>query len=75
MNNGPSIRLRAFPRRPTGVYDLLTEGGKVKPKALDPNTYAGEMSTIHDQYSGTADRIQLRMVLPCVLIPRLRSDL
>lgn len=75
MNNGPLIRLRAFPTRPTGAYDLLTEGGKVKPRALDPNSYAGEMSMIHDQCSGTADRIQLRTVLPCVLIPRPRSDL
>ncbi|KAL8921734.1 MAG: hypothetical protein Q9172_003851 [Xanthocarpia lactea] len=40
VNNGPSIRLRASPNKPKGAYDLLTEGGKVKPKALDPNSYA-----------------------------------
>ncbi|KAL8909114.1 MAG: hypothetical protein Q9171_005180 [Xanthocarpia ochracea] len=41
VNNGPSIRLRAFPKKkkPTGAYDLLTEGGKVKPRGLDPNSY------------------------------------
>ena len=69
LNNGPSIRLRAWPTKPTGSYDLLTEAGKVKPKALNPNSYVGEISTIRDQISGTADCIQLRMVPPCVLIP------
>lgn len=48
VNNGPSISLRALPTKPKGSYDLLTEAGKVKPKALDRNTYAGEMSNIHD---------------------------
>ncbi|WEW59977.1 hypothetical protein PRK78_005459 [Emydomyces testavorans] len=41
LNNGKEIRLRAHPgpRRPWGLFDLLTEAGKVKPKALDPVTY------------------------------------
>ncbi|MCJ1249704.1 hypothetical protein MMC30_006930 [Trapelia coarctata] len=39
-NNGTSIVLRDRAMKPTGSYDLLTEAGKVKPKALDPATYA-----------------------------------
>ncbi|KAJ5165429.1 uncharacterized protein N7500_007259 [Penicillium coprophilum] len=41
VNSGTSIRLRAWPgpRRPHGVFDLLTTAGKVQPKALDPATY------------------------------------
>jgi hypothetical protein len=43
LNNGPKIRLRAFPGplRPDRSFDLLTEAGKVKPKALSPETYDG----------------------------------
>ncbi|MCJ1463596.1 hypothetical protein MMC07_002204 [Pseudocyphellaria aurata] len=40
VNNGPSITLRDRTVKKTGPYDLVTEAGKVKPKALDPNTYA-----------------------------------
>ena len=41
VNSGISIRLRAWPgpRRPHGVFDLLTTAGKVQPKALEPATY------------------------------------
>ncbi|KAM5467027.1 hypothetical protein MauCBS54593_005647 [Microsporum audouinii] len=41
INNGLVVRLRAHPgpRRPYGLFDLLTHGGMVKPKALDPATY------------------------------------
>lgn len=46
LNNGPSIALRDRNVKKTGTYDLLTEAGKVKPKALDPNTYAGTYSTV-----------------------------
>lgn len=44
LNNGPVVRLRAYPgpRRPPGLFDLLTYQGKVKPKALNPSTYEGE---------------------------------
>ena len=41
MNNGPFIALRDRAVKKTGSYDLLTEAGKVKPKALDPYTYRG----------------------------------
>lgn len=41
VNNGPSVALRDRTVKKTGSYDLLTEAGKVKPKALDANTYAG----------------------------------
>ena len=41
VNNGHSIRLRDRSVKETGSYDLLTEAGKVKPKALDPATYSG----------------------------------
>lgn len=44
LNNGPIVRLRAYPgpRRPPGLFDLLTYAGKVKPKALSATTYKGE---------------------------------
>jgi len=40
LNNGPSVSLRDRALKRTGSYDLLTEAGKVKPKALSPATYA-----------------------------------
>jgi hypothetical protein len=33
------LRGRPGPLRPLGVFDLLTEAGKVQPKALNPQTY------------------------------------
>ena len=44
LNNGRDIRLRGRPGplRPLGVFDLLTEAGKVQPKALNPQTYRGK---------------------------------
>jgi len=41
LNNGTSVLLRDRNVKPTGSYDLVTVGGKVKPKALDPASYAG----------------------------------
>ena len=41
LNNGPLLALRDRTVKKTGSYDLVTEAGKVKPKALDANTYAG----------------------------------
>ncbi len=43
INNGTSVTLRDRNVKKVGSYDLLTEGGKVKPKALDPNSYAGNI--------------------------------
>lgn len=42
LNNGSLIKLRDRAVKKVGSYDLLTEAGKVKPKALEPNSYAGE---------------------------------
>ncbi|GBF66430.1 hypothetical protein TMEN_9150 [Trichophyton mentagrophytes] len=41
INNGRVVRLRAYPgpRRPPGLFDLLTYNGMVQPKALNPATY------------------------------------
>jgi len=39
VNNGSSVYLRDRAVKRTAKYDLLTEAGKVKPKALDPNSY------------------------------------
>ncbi|DAA75528.1 TPA_exp: hypothetical protein A8136_1602 [Trichophyton benhamiae CBS 112371] len=41
INNGRVVRLRAYPgpRRPPGLFDLLTHNGMVQPKALNPATY------------------------------------
>lgn len=44
INNGPFIHLRGHPgpQRPIGLFDILTYGGKVRPKALNPATYRRE---------------------------------
>lgn len=49
INNGPVVRLRAHPgpRRPPGLFDLLTYEGKVKPKALREDTYRGNFHFIN----------------------------
>ncbi|KAL4954096.1 hypothetical protein BDW69DRAFT_194310 [Aspergillus filifer] len=41
INNGPLVCLRAYPgpKRPKGVFDLLTYEGKVQPRALNAATY------------------------------------
>ena len=41
LNRGGSIALRNKAARRVGAYDLVTELGKVKPKALNPETCAG----------------------------------
>ena len=41
LNKGNSVLLRDRNVKTTGRYDLVTVGGKVKPKALDPQSYAG----------------------------------
>lgn len=46
VNNGTSVTLRDRNVKKVGSYDLLTEGGKVKPKALDPKSYAGNTGYI-----------------------------
>ena len=45
LNNGATIRLRAHsgPLKPQRSFDLLTEAGTVKPKALSPDTYDGKI--------------------------------
>jgi hypothetical protein len=40
-NNGFSISLRDRTLKPTGSYDVVTEAGNVKPKAMYSDTYAG----------------------------------
>jgi hypothetical protein len=44
LNNGNTVRLRAHPgpRKPQRSFDLLTEAGMVKPKALNPEIYDGK---------------------------------
>ncbi|KAI9755954.1 MAG: hypothetical protein M4579_004085 [Chaenotheca gracillima] len=39
INNGPAIKLRDWSVNPTRTFDLKTEDGLVKPKALNPSTY------------------------------------
>lgn len=41
MNNGRYVALRERSARRSRSYDLLTEAGRVKPKALDPRSYQG----------------------------------
>ncbi|KAK5936497.1 hypothetical protein PMZ80_011264 [Knufia obscura] len=40
LNNGPAISLRDRTIKKLGSYDVLTEAGKVKAKAANPQTYA-----------------------------------
>ena len=49
LNNGSSVLLRDRNVKPTGSYDLVTVDGIVKPKALDPKSYAGSAAhcTVH----------------------------
>jgi len=44
LNNGKTVRLRAYPgpSKPQRSFDLLTEAGMVKPKALKPEIYDGK---------------------------------
>lgn len=42
LNNGPAISLRDRTIKKLGSYDVLTEAGKVKAKAANPQTYAGK---------------------------------
>ncbi|MCJ1226393.1 hypothetical protein MMC12_003044 [Toensbergia leucococca] len=39
VNSGRNIRLREWSVRRSNSFDLFTEAGMVKPKALDPSTY------------------------------------
>lgn len=43
LNNGLLVQIRDRVAKRTGSFDLVTEAGKVKPKALDPDTYKGVM--------------------------------
>jgi hypothetical protein len=43
VNNGRRIALREWTPKRTYTFDIFTEHGKVKPKALDPETYEGEL--------------------------------
>ena len=40
-DNGLLVSLRDRAVKSKGSYDLLSEAGKVQPKALEPNTYKG----------------------------------
>jgi hypothetical protein len=43
VNNGPTISLRDRAVKKVGSYDILTEAGMVKPKAIvNPETYEGK---------------------------------
>lgn len=41
LNNGANVRLRDRLEKETGIYDLTTVAGFVKPKALSPESYIG----------------------------------
>ncbi|EKV12006.1 hypothetical protein PDIG_47210 [Penicillium digitatum PHI26] len=41
LNNSLSVRLRDRAVKRTGSFDVVTEAGKMKPKAIDPTTYQG----------------------------------
>ena len=61
LNNGSSVRLRDRNVKPTGSYDLVTVGGKVKPKALDPKSYAGSAALVRFIGDWKADGYQPQM--------------
>jgi hypothetical protein len=42
VNNGRSVRLREYGPQRQRSYDILTEAGNVKAKALDPQSYQGK---------------------------------
>ena len=73
VNNGPSIALRDRTVKKTATYDLLTEAGKVKPKALDPNTYRGMYDRTPLLQVSTPDYLQHPMAHQCVQIPQSKA--
>jgi len=41
INTGQNVKLRDLALKQRKSYDILSEAGVVRPKALDPSTYAG----------------------------------
>lgn len=41
VNNGRAVKLREWSRQGERRYDILTESGTAKAKALNPATYTG----------------------------------
>ena len=74
-NYGPVIHLRDRAVKLTGSYDLQTEGGKVKPKALNPDTYRGRRDLRAWNSLLFNWEPQLRMGRQCVPIPPLSKNL
>ena len=42
VNNGRGVRLREWSVQRQRSYDIISEAGKVKAKALEPKTYSGK---------------------------------
>lgn len=68
-NNGLIVTLRDRAIKKTGSYNLLTEAGKVKPKALDPSTYTGRRKSNPILSFAGSKKPKHPMGRPCVPIP------
>lgn len=74
LNNGPLVTLRHRFVRTEGSYDVLLEGGKVIPKALNPLTYEGKylkqtVTLVYTNYAKHSTGLQ------CVQIRRFSNGL
>lgn len=47
VNNGATVKLRDYALRKSSSYDILTDHGRVIPKALDPSSYSGKQDGTH----------------------------
>lgn len=56
VNNGLRVNLRGWSRG-RRVFDLITRGGRVEPKALCPATYRGKTGVAYAELSEYAGRI------------------
>ena len=51
LNNGPEIRLREYKFRRGASFDVLANKlGKIEPRALDLESYAGERDAISSSF-------------------------
>ena len=75
VNNGRLIKLREWTVNCEGSFDLRTEAGKVKPKALSPTSYSGKPYLYHIRVE-VCNRLQSqpRMVPRCVQIRTFSND-
>ena len=74
MNNGPTLSLRDKTGKKSGSYDILTEAGKVKPKAVT-NPELMRVRLEHHDVRCIADELKDLTVPRCALTLLLSNSL